>query len=538
MQYRIDYMKPEELNSTLHLIREVFDEFNYEDYEFEGVESFYSFIDKKYIKKQLTSGNMLMLVARTDSNKIIGVIGISAENHISLLFVHKNFHRKGIGTNLLKYATKVCNYNDENLEKITVNSSPYAIEFYHNYGFEDLSELQESDGIVFLPMVLYVKKEGIPDDVSKDLDDVYEILTEFYTEACDEEDRLRSSKRGNLEFITTTTYIDKYLNPGDRILEIGAGPGIYSNYYAEQGYKVDAVELLDVTATIDPEEGLVEKLDTFTVTFENIESVAIEEYSYYPPYIVSIDDDNNMTEYAKAKFETVEGYPNQLLITIKDDTVTEITEEGQYALVIPRKDLIFNNDVNLLTLDREFVFYYEVGTALAEIQAPTNVTAVAISDTEVELSWDAVEGAIYYGIYINGMWKGAVIETAGVIDGLYPNIEYCFTIISISEVDENNNIVGYSEHSEPACATTWSDGVDEFSTAFNIYPNPVNDVLHIENSGNINKVSIYTVTGVMVYDEECVDNNLVINVSELQSGVYIIKIITEDNEVIDRFIKK
>lgn len=246
MQYRIDYMKPEELNSTLHLIREVFDEFNYEDYEFEGVESFYSFIDKKYIKKQLTSGNMLMLVARTDSNKIIGVIGISAENHISLLFVHKNFHRKGIGTNLLKYAIKVCNYNDENLEKITVNSSPYAIEFYHNYGFEDLSELQESDGIVFLPMVLYVKEEGIPDDVSKDLDDVYEILTEFYTEACDEEDRLRSSKRGNLEFITTTTYIDKYLSLGDRILEIGAGPGIYSNYYAEQGYQVDAVELLDV----------------------------------------------------------------------------------------------------------------------------------------------------------------------------------------------------------------------------------------------------------------------------------------------------
>ena len=58
-----------------------------------------------------------------------------------------------------------------------------------------------------------------------------EILTEFYTEACDEEDRLRSSKRGNLEFITTTTYIDKYLCPGDRILEIGAGPGIYSNYF-------------------------------------------------------------------------------------------------------------------------------------------------------------------------------------------------------------------------------------------------------------------------------------------------------------------
>ena len=246
MQYRIDYMKPEELNSTLQLIREVFDEFNYEDYEFEGVESFYSFIDKKYIKKQLSSGNMLMLVARTDNNKILGTIGVSAENHISLLFVDKKFHRKGIGTNLLKYVIKVCKYNDENLGKITVNSSPYAIGFYHNYGFEDLSELQESDGIVYLPMVFYVNDNSPVEDVSENLDDVYEILTEFYTEACDEEDRLRSSKRGNLEFITTTTYIDKYLCSGDRILEIGAGPGIYSNYYAEQGYKVDAVELLDV----------------------------------------------------------------------------------------------------------------------------------------------------------------------------------------------------------------------------------------------------------------------------------------------------
>lgn len=255
MQYRIDYMKQEELDTTLKLIKDVFDEFNYSDYEYEGVESFYNFIDKKYIKKQLMSGNMIILVARTTNNKIIGTIGVSVENHISLLFVHKNFHRKRIGTNLLKSAIKVCKYNDENIDKITVNSSPYAIEFYHNYGFEDLSDLQESDGIVFLPMAFYLQKsekEEIVEDYKEEdfdnekLEDVYEILTEFYTEACDEEDRLRSSKKGNLEFITTTTYIDKYLCSGDRILEIGAGPGIYSNYYAEQGYKVDAVELLEV----------------------------------------------------------------------------------------------------------------------------------------------------------------------------------------------------------------------------------------------------------------------------------------------------
>lgn len=47
-----------------------------------------------------------------------------------------------------------------------------------------------------------------------------------------------------LEFITTTNYIDKYLKPGDRILEIGTGTGQYSLYYASKGYELDSLELV------------------------------------------------------------------------------------------------------------------------------------------------------------------------------------------------------------------------------------------------------------------------------------------------------
>ena len=299
-----------------------------------------------------------------------------------------------------------------------------------------------------------------------------------------------------------------------------------------------AVELFDVVATVNPEEGNVEKLDTFTVTFENVESVAIEEYSFYPPYIASIDEEGNMTEIASAKFETIEGQPKQISVSINDEEITEITEEGKYALVIPRKDLIFNDDSKFLTVDKEFVFNYEIKAEADKILPPTNVKAVAISDTEVELSWDPVEGALYYGIYINGLWLGAVLETSGVVDQLYPEVEYCFYIISISEVDENNNIVGYSDWSEPACATTLGTGVDEYSTSFNIYPNPANDVLFIENGNNIEKVTIYNMTGVMIYSEECTSNKVQVDVADLESGVYIVKIKTEDNEVINRFVKK
>ncbi|MBR3928128.1 MAG: class I SAM-dependent methyltransferase [Clostridia bacterium] len=53
-------------------------------------------------------------------------------------------------------------------------------------------------------------------------------------------------KSGQVEFLTTVRYAEKYLFPGAKILEIGAGSGRYSHYFAKKGYCVDAVELLDV----------------------------------------------------------------------------------------------------------------------------------------------------------------------------------------------------------------------------------------------------------------------------------------------------
>ncbi len=67
-------------------------------------------------------------------------------------------------------------------------------------------------------------------------------LTDFYSNY-DEEGRLLS-KHGQVEYLTTMRYIEKYLRPGMRILEIGAATGRYSHTLARQGYKVDAVELV------------------------------------------------------------------------------------------------------------------------------------------------------------------------------------------------------------------------------------------------------------------------------------------------------
>ena len=70
-----------------------------------------------------------------------------------------------------------------------------------------------------------------------------EILERFYGNY-DEDGRLRS-RHGMVEFLTTMRYIEKYLKPGMRVLEIGAGTGRYSHTLARQGYQVDAVELVE-----------------------------------------------------------------------------------------------------------------------------------------------------------------------------------------------------------------------------------------------------------------------------------------------------
>ena len=67
-------------------------------------------------------------------------------------------------------------------------------------------------------------------------------LREFY-ENYDEEGRLLS-RSGNVEFTTTMHFIEKYLRPGMRILEVGAATGRYSHTLARMGYRVEAVELV------------------------------------------------------------------------------------------------------------------------------------------------------------------------------------------------------------------------------------------------------------------------------------------------------
>lgn len=87
--------------------------------------------------------------------------------------------------------------------------------------------------------------------------EIVQQLTDFYTHY-DEEGRLLS-QHGMVEFLTTMRYIERYIKPGMRILEIGAATGRYSHTLAQLGYQVDAVELVEHNIRIFKEKTLPEE---------------------------------------------------------------------------------------------------------------------------------------------------------------------------------------------------------------------------------------------------------------------------------------
>ncbi len=78
----------------------------------------------------------------------------------------------------------------------------------------------------------------------RSIQDETEQIQKLY-EIFNEEKRLNRDKAARIEFLTNTRYIERCLSPGAKILDVGAGAGEYSLYFARKGYSVSSLELAD-----------------------------------------------------------------------------------------------------------------------------------------------------------------------------------------------------------------------------------------------------------------------------------------------------
>ena len=79
--------------------------------------------------------------------------------------------------------------------------------------------------------------------------------------------------------------------------------------------------------------------------------------------------------------------------------------------------------------------------------------------------------------------------------------------------------------------------VEEISISFNVYPNPVSNILYIDAKDIIEEVVVYNLNGQTVYNEQCIINNIQLDVSDFNAGLYLIKIRIGGNNIVKRIIK-
>ncbi len=84
-------------------------------------------------------------------NSLVGLITLKNQNHITQLFVKKEFQDNGIASSLWALA-KVATNNTQVPKTYTVFSSRAAIPVYESFGFKVTEPLQEKNGIYYRPM--------------------------------------------------------------------------------------------------------------------------------------------------------------------------------------------------------------------------------------------------------------------------------------------------------------------------------------------------------------------------------------------------
>lgn len=142
MKIEIRSLRPEEQADAIQLSLDTFMECGKADYDERGLDVFRSFI---YDKERIGE---LSFIGAFDGGKLIGTLAFrNRDNHLSLFFIRREYHRKGIGQSL--FNTAIANGD---FREITVNASTYAVPFYESLGFRKLSEAQNYKGLVSVPM--------------------------------------------------------------------------------------------------------------------------------------------------------------------------------------------------------------------------------------------------------------------------------------------------------------------------------------------------------------------------------------------------
>jgi len=110
--------------------------------------------DQKWKDKIL---NQYFLIAR-EGSKIIGFGSLENNEYLDLLYVHKDYQKKGVAKKLLSYLEKKAEIN--RTEKLTSDVSTTAKSFFEKNGYKVIKEQKNEINNVVLANFKMIKKVG------------------------------------------------------------------------------------------------------------------------------------------------------------------------------------------------------------------------------------------------------------------------------------------------------------------------------------------------------------------------------------------
>ena len=193
-------------------------------------------------------------------------------------------------------------------------------------------------------------------------------------------------------------------------------------------------------------------------------------------------------------------------------------EEHEYTVVY------VDADFNISCPESVFV------TAFAVCDPVTNLTAVYDEDPTygpgATIEWTGNANAIAYTLYVNGTALGQTDEEGVFLYGLTVGATYTFGVTA-------NYANGCESEMVTVQYTHNPSSVEEAEIVSAIYPNPTSGDLHI-NATAMTHVSVFNAMGQMVYDQAVDADELTLNMSQYEAGVYMVRIDTENGSSVKR----
>ena len=179
-----------------------------------------------------------------------------------------------------------------------------------------------------------------------------------------------------------------------------------------------------------------------------------------------------------------------------------------------------------------YSFQFDVNCAsVMTTYDPVQNLAAAVEGNTVTLTWEApAEGTpTGYVVNRNGVEVTVVTELTYVDEHLAWETTYNYTIVAQYE--------GGSSLPVAVTATTGVDAIGENEVIVGIYPNPADDVLNINANAESFEYQMLNSIGQVVMSGVA-NGSVELNVSDLDNGVYFLKVIANGNAKVEKVIIK